>query len=134
MSGLWAVLVREIRERRAIPLAALALGILPVIAGSIPALTRIGGTDVREDLAVVLGFAFPVAVALGLGVSVIGRDLAEGRLGFYFSRPISGFALWAGKMGATLILIGASALLVVLPAHLLTAEGFAFGANSYLAS
>ncbi|MFI5182881.1 MAG: hypothetical protein ACHQNV_00665 [Vicinamibacteria bacterium] len=134
MSGLWAVLVREIRERRAIPLAALALGILPVIAGSIPALTRIGGTDVREGLAVVLGFAFPVAVALGLGVSVIGRDVAEGRLGFYFSRPISGFALWAGKMGATLILIGASALLVVLPAHLLTAEGFAFGANSYLHS
>ena len=134
MSGLWAVLVREIRERRAIPLAALALGILPVIVGAIPALTRFGGDDVRENLAVVLGFAFPVAVALGLGASVIGRDVAEGRLGFYFSRPISGLALWAGKMAATTVLIGASALLVVLPAHFLTAEGFAFGADSYLNS
>lgn len=134
MTGIWAVLVREIRERRAIPLAALVLGFLPVVVGLIPTATRIGGPDVRDNLAFVLGLAFPTAAALGLGASVIGRDVGERRMGFYFSRPISGFALWAGKMGATFVLLGASALLVSLPAHVMTAGTFVSGVASELGS
>jgi hypothetical protein len=64
-------------------------------------------------------FQFPAAVALGLGSSVIGRDIGERRLGFYFARPLSGIAIWGGKMLAAFALLVAAALLASLPVYLL---------------
>jgi len=134
MSGLWAVTVREIRERRFVLLAALALGLLPPVGTLVPAARRLAGGDAGEPLALLLGLAFPTAVALGLGASVICRDVAERRLGFYFARPISGLALWGGKMAAVVVLAGASGLLVSLPLVALGALGFTESFDSLLPS
>ncbi len=45
-----------------------------------------------------------LAFGLLLGTSVLARDLAEGRLGFYFAQPVAGLAIWAGKMSAAMAL------------------------------
>ena len=58
--------------------------------------------------------------AILLGGSVIARDLAERRLGFYFSRPLAGWEIWAGKLAAAAALTLGSALLVLLPTALLS--------------
>jgi len=134
MSGLWAVTVREIRERRFVLVAALALGLLSPVATLVPAARRLASSDAVEGLALLLGLAFPTAVALGLGASVICRDVAERRLGFYFARPISGLALWGGKMAAVLVLTGASGLLVSLPVVAVGALGFTESFDSLLRS
>ena len=49
---------------------------------------------------------------------MIARDLAERRLGFYFARPLSGSAIWAGKLAAAAALTVGAGLLVLLPATL----------------
>ncbi len=46
---------------------------------------------------------------------MIARDLGERRLGFYFARPISGGAIWAGKMAAAAVLAAGAGALVLLP-------------------
>lgn len=104
MSAVLRIAWREVRERRFLLAAAATLGLLAGILNVAPgpAWTRGFG----EILMLVLFLAFPTSVALAVGSSLIGRDLAEGRLSFYFSRPLSSAALWAGKFlgGAVLVL------------------------------
>lgn len=73
------------------------------------------GRDVGEMLALVLFLAFPAASALAVGGSLIGRDLAERRLSFYFSRPLAAGSLWAGKFLGGAALVVASFVCCILP-------------------
>lgn len=100
MRGLLAVTGRELHERRRLLAVAVFVGAAPA---ALPPL-GLGG---REEwrLATILGaFTFTVATAVLSGASVVGRDLSEGRLGFFFARPISGASIWGGKMLAALLL------------------------------
>ncbi len=132
MSGVWAVLARETNERRSVMLAALAFGLLPLVAGAAAGVARWGGADVRDDLALVVGLAFPLATAVAVGTSVVGRDVAERRLGFYFARPLSGFGIWAGKTLAAALVTLVAALLVWLPWTLSGGRRFLFADSSLL--
>jgi hypothetical protein len=123
--GALAVAFREMREKRLVLWAALIFGMLPVAVRWLPALLpATAASDSWRNslgflLAVMVVFQFPAAVALGLGSSVIARDIGERRLGFYFARPLSGAAIWGGKMlGAFALLLGAI-LLAGLPIHFL---------------
>lgn len=119
MKGLAAVLGREVFERRLLAAVALGLGLVPLAAVWLPGLAAENHDDVRNGLAVVLALGLGAVLAILLGGSILSRDLGEGRLGFYFSRPLRGWAIWAGKLGAVLVLSLGSALLVALPAALL---------------
>jgi hypothetical protein len=140
VSGALAVALREIRERRIVLWAGLILGLLPVAVRWLSLLlpASLAGGPWREVavfvLAAVAVINFPPAVALGLGSSVIGRDIGERRLGFYFARPISGGAIWGGKMlGALALVVGAS-LLVFIPIHFLANPFGPSGRPSHLGS
>jgi hypothetical protein len=120
MRGFVAVFTREIFERRLLGAVALALGgvatVLPLIPGLLP-----GGLSVSElqgALASGCALLLTAMLALSLGASVIASDLVERRLGFYFARPLAGWAVWAGKLGAALALLLGAGLLVVAPALL----------------
>jgi hypothetical protein len=120
MRGFVAVFTREIFERRLLGAVALALGgvatILPLIPGLLP-----GGLSVSElqgALASGCALLLTAILALSLGASIIASDLVERRLGFYFARPLAGWAVWAGKLGAALALLLGAGLLVVTPALL----------------
>ena len=104
MSPVLLVARRELRERRFLVLTALALGVLPFVVRSLPVWWA---QDIGDDLALLLALSFPPAVALAVGASMFGRDASEGRLRFYFARPLSAGALWAGKCLAagTLVLV-----------------------------
>jgi hypothetical protein len=120
MRGMATVALRELLERRMLLALALALGVLSVLLPLLPFIRRAGTpSESRDLLAWVLACGFSGGLALVLGASVFGRDLSEGRLGFFFSRPVSGLALWTGKLsGAFLLTLGAG-LLTLLPATLL---------------
>ncbi len=119
MRGLAAVLGREVFERRLLAAVALGLGLMPLAAVWLPGLAAENHDDVRNGLAFVLALGLSAMLAILLGGSVLSRDLGEGRLGFYFSRPLRGWSIWAGKLGAVLVLSLGSALLVALPSALL---------------
>jgi hypothetical protein len=113
MRGFAAVFRREIAERRLLFLTGL-LGFFPFL---LP-FARLGTGELRSEAAFGLGIVVSIVLALGLGTSIVARDLAERRLGFYFSRPLSGWAIWAGKLGAGLTLSLGAGILVLVPALL----------------
>ncbi len=113
MRGFAAVFRRELAERRLVLLVGLA-GLVPVALPLFPGISQIGG-DLRSTTALVTALLTSTGLAVLLGSTAIGSELSQGRLGFYFSRPISGRAIWAGKLGAAFALSFAAALLVALP-------------------
>lgn len=122
MNGFVAILGREVFERRLLLLAAVVLGFIPLAAPLLPGVAHQDPGDVRAGTAFLFSLLFTGALALGLGGTVIARDLAEGRLGFYFSRPLSGGAVWAGKSLAAVLLSLASGLLILAPVSLLNGQ------------
>ncbi|HEY0558008.1 MAG TPA: hypothetical protein VGG20_27410 [Thermoanaerobaculia bacterium] len=120
MRGFAAVFTREIFERRLLGVVSLALGVVAVVLPLIPGLLT-GGLSVGElqgALAFGCALLLTVLLALFLGGSVIASDLVERRLGFYLARPLAGWAVWAGKMAAALMLVLGAGFLVFLPALL----------------
>lgn len=118
MRAFVSILGREIAERRLLLLAALLLGIVPLAMPFLP-LAHANPADARAGTAVALSLIASFVLALVLGSTVLARDLAERRLGFYFSRPLPGWAIWAGKLSAAILLAFGSGLLVLLPSLLL---------------
>ena len=122
MRAFTALVVREISERRALLAAAAVASLLPILAPLLPATGSNPASDIREAVMwIMVGCLVPL-FALLLGVSFIGRDLAEGRLGFYFAQPLSGPTIWFGKLTAVVLLIWAAQLIMMLPAALLSGQ------------
>ena len=117
MRSFAAVLRRELAERWLLALAAALLGLVPLAVPFLPlGISR--APDARAGTAIGLAVIVSYVLALVLGSSVLARDLFERRLGFYFSRPLPGWAIWAGKLaGAALLALG-SGILVLLPSLL----------------
>jgi hypothetical protein len=119
MRGLTAVLRHEIAECRVLLLASPVLGLLPLAAPLMSA--GPAGSELRDTEALFLALALSGLSALLLGASVVGADLASRRLAFFFSRPLTGGAVWAGKLGAAAICAWTAGLLALLPARLFDA-------------
>ena len=109
MKGAMAVAAREIAERKLVAVGALLLGFASFLA-------------LRPDrIVLAAGFASAVGailLAANLGSSVVNSDLAERRMSFYLSRPLSGSAIWAGKAAASMFLIVGASLVMIAPAML----------------
>jgi hypothetical protein len=118
MRGFAAVFSREIFERRLLGAVALALGLvavaLPLVPGLLPGSLSV--SELQGALAFGCSLLLTLILALALGGSVISADLVERRLGFYFARPLAGWAVWAGKISAALALVMGAGLLVLIPA------------------
>jgi hypothetical protein len=122
MRGFAALVWHEISERRALLAAAAVASLLPVLAPLLPATGGNPAADTREAVMwVMVGLLVPI-FALLLGVSFVGRDLSEGRLGFYYAQPLSGPAIWFGKLAAVALLVFAAQLLIMLPTVLLSSD------------
>lgn len=105
---------RELDQRWAVLGAAAALGLIPVVASAFAP-----GLRAHARMLGVTEFFVAQAIASFVGLGLVGDDLASGRMGWYFSRPLSGFAIWAGKLGGAALLAIAATLVMALPALLL---------------
>jgi hypothetical protein len=119
MRGFVAVFEREIVERRLLPLSALVLGLVPLAAPLLPGMPPSPPALVRSSVALGLALIVSIVLAVLLGGSIVARDLGERRLGFYFARPLSGGAIWSGKMAAAAVLAAGAGALVLLPVSLI---------------
>ncbi|HKI01478.1 MAG TPA: hypothetical protein VKK31_05820 [Thermoanaerobaculia bacterium] len=120
MRGFLAVFERELSQRRLLAVLALGFGAVAVVMPILPGLHKGGSTlaELRGGMALGLALLLSALTAVYLGGSILASDLLERRLGFYFARPISGWALWAGKVAAAVALTFGAGLLVLLPAAL----------------
>jgi len=118
MRRLAAVALREITERRFVLAAAAAAAVLPFLVPLLPAVPGGDGPAARSVTALVLACTFGAGGALLVGASVVGRELAEKRLSFHFSRPLSSAVVWGGKLAGGLALVLLAELVVYVPASL----------------
>ncbi|HPW56909.1 MAG TPA: hypothetical protein PLP31_14345 [Thermoanaerobaculaceae bacterium] len=118
MRGLLAVAQREVVDRRMWLLAALAAGLIPMAAPLLPWVDAGSVAEARSMLASVLAATLTAAGTLALGLSMVGSDLAERRLGFYFARPLSAGAIWWGKLAASFLIVVLVGVLAALPTAL----------------
>lgn len=115
MNKALAIARREIAERSFVFVAAIVITVAPLVALVVPRGTLQDRLSVFGILSVILATAFVAGLSLILGGSMIGRELTEKRLSFYFSRPVSGASIWFGKLTAAIAIIVASAVIVFIP-------------------
>lgn len=116
MRGFLAMVKSEVVARRVWLAAALVAGLIPLFAPLLP----LGGAgtpaEARSMLALVLAASLMALASIALGLSMVGSDLAENRLGFLFSRPISAGTIWWGKLTAAFLVVMVVGTLAGLPA------------------
>lgn len=122
MRGLLAVARREIEEKWFVFPVALVASLVPFAIPLLRGMRGAAAAEVREWSALGGALAFAAGLAAALGATTIASELAERRIGFYFSRPISGIALWAGNLGAACFMALSVAVLVSAPT-LIAAKG-----------
>ncbi len=115
MRGVLVVAAREVTERRTILLASLVAGLIPFVSPLLPGVRADQIGEARDALALVLAAAFGLGSSLLLGATVVGRDLAEGRLSFDFARPLGGGTIWAGRFAGALAVTLLATALVLFP-------------------
>lgn len=123
MSTVLAITARELRERSRLFIVAAVAALVPFAASLVPAASGNRGTIIAT-VAGFLSVAFAFGLALALGGSTICGDLAEKRLSFYFSKPISPTALWAGKAIAAMFVCFASLAIIALPSFIAARRGW----------
>jgi hypothetical protein len=123
MSDTAAIFRREFTARRSLLWAALYIAVLVVVVPYLPFISHWEKTDVRDLSSVALALGAGLALSLGLGATFFGRDLSEGRLGFYFERPVRSIAVWLGRFLAVLSLVVLCEVLILLPAKLSSSDG-----------
>jgi hypothetical protein len=116
MKRICALAAREMRGKGLILLGGLLLGFLPFLTPHLATVGTYSDAEARDVTANVLATFLATGMAIFLGYFAIGGDLAEGRLGFYFSRPFATGEIWAGKFLGNLSAIFLAAVLVVAPA------------------
>ena len=116
MKAMMAVMAREVMTRRELPLLAVAVAIMISLLPYLPHIETYEATDVRTVAASVSALALGCVLALVFGATVFGSDLSEGRLGFFFARPVSGLAVWWGRVFAVMALIWIVEIIVLVPA------------------
>jgi len=112
------IAAREFEEKRFVAYAAVAFAVLPFILAAIPGVSGKSPGDVIVMASLIFGITFAFAVAVISGASFIGRDLSDGRMSFYFSRPAGSLSIWFGKLTAGIAMIAGCFALIVVPARL----------------
>ena len=118
MNSTMVIAQRELIEKRFVFVAATAFLLLALIIPFMP------GVHVGErGTALVIGSMglasiFTLGLAAILGSSIIGRDLSDGRLSFYFAKPVPATAIWWGKIIAAVVLLGGCYAIIAFPAFL----------------
>lgn len=116
MNGTLIIARREIVEKKFVFLTALALAVVPFAAALLPVGRTMGARGVILGVSLAVAIAFTLGLAAVLGSSMVGRELSERRLSFYFARPVGAFSVWFGKLGAALFITLASTAIIIAPA------------------
>lgn len=110
-----AIARREIAERSFVFITAVVLAVAPAIALIVPRGTFEERLTAFAVLSLIIAVGFTGGLSTILGVSLVGREMTEKRLSFYFARPLSGAQIWFGKVLGALALVAGCALIVFLP-------------------
>ncbi|MBK7995790.1 MAG: hypothetical protein IPK14_21150 [Blastocatellia bacterium] len=118
LKSLFTVALREVKSRITLFGAAFVIGLFPAL---FPVFNKFGAPFTGNDVGIGT-FAITICVvfafSLLLGESILGRELANRQMSFYFSRPLSATTLYIGKVLGALSIVVLSLMLTTLPSLL----------------
>ena len=117
MNSTFVIARRELAEKRFVLAAAFAFAVLALLIPFVPGI-HVPYSEVVTLSSGWLAIGFSLGLAATLGSSIVGKELSDNRLSFYFSRPVSAAAIWFGKLLASAVLVGLSFLIIGAPALL----------------
>ncbi len=118
MRGFVAVARREIVENRMALVAALIAGMGPIAVPFVRNLHGADATEIRSLCAFFAAVILAVGFSVALGFWTLSQGISNRQIGFFFARPLSSSAIWAGKLTGVAALALAASMLAALPAFL----------------
>jgi len=115
MRSFVALVGYEIREWQGLVWAGALLGAIGWAAPLLPGMGHAAPAEARQATAAVLAALVAVLGPVFVGSSLVARDLAAGRFGFFLTLPVSAGRLWAAKVVGATAAVYLALLLVVLP-------------------
>jgi hypothetical protein len=96
MSGILTIARHEVTRRWPLWIVGFGLGVLPLMFT--PSALRSAHLSQLAEMLLVLGLVMSWVIAFATGMSLVGRPLHDGRLSFYFARPIASSSIASGKI------------------------------------
>lgn len=118
MSGTLTIAARELRERSFVFVTAAVMALVPFIAATLPTMRSAGPLLVILVIGGITAAGFTLALSIVLGGSLVARELAEKRLSFYFSKPVSASSIWFGKIAGAIVTVALCFAITFSPAFL----------------
>ena len=118
MTRAMAIAAREIRERKFVFLMAALAALIPFMAALLPATKQSDPLTVIVVTSMVVAIGVTLGLSVVLGGSIVSRELAERRLSFYLSKPVSAAAIWFGKLTGAIVIAGVAFAIIFLPSFL----------------
>lgn len=122
MSHALVIATREVREKGRIFTLAVILAVLPFLASLVPAMRGWGKPMIIAFFGGMIGIALGLGLAIAQGSTVIGRELSERRLSFYFAKPVSPAAVWFGKALASIFTALSCFAIITVPAFIVAGD------------
>jgi hypothetical protein len=105
VTGALTIARYELTRRWPLWIVGFGLGVLPLMFS--PSALRSSHLSELAQMLLVLGLVMSWVVAFATGMSLVGRPLHDGRLSFYFTRPIASSSIAGGKiLGGAAAIIG----------------------------
>jgi ABC-type transport system involved in multi-copper enzyme maturation permease subunit len=123
MNSTYVIARRELAEKRFVLAAACAFSVLALLIPFFPGV-HLPFSEVVTVSSGWLAVGFTLGLAATLGASIVGKELSDNRLSFYFSRPVSAPAIWFGKLLASAVMIALSFIIIGTPALLTGMDAF----------
>ncbi|HEV2720037.1 MAG TPA: hypothetical protein VG323_08465 [Thermoanaerobaculia bacterium] len=115
MNHVFAIAGRELAEKRFIFVAAVAFAFVAALVSLMPGL-HTNRAEAAAITSAILAANLALGLAAMLGATIVGRDIAAGRMSFYFARPVGGAAIWFGKLAAAAVLVAVAFTIAFTPA------------------
>ena len=116
MNSTMAIAQRELIEKRFVLVAATAFLVLALVMPIMPGVHAGQRAAALVVGSIGLSSIFTLGLAAILGSTIVGRDLSDGRLSFYFSKPVAATSIWWGKVLASAALLAACYVIIGFPA------------------
>ena len=113
MTGILTIARHEATRRWPLWVVGFGLGVLPLMFT--PSALRSTRLSELAQMLLVLGLVMSWVVAFATGMSLVGRPLHDGRLSFYFTRPIASSSIAGGKILGGLAAIAGMEVALALP-------------------
>jgi hypothetical protein len=105
MTGIFTIARYEVTRRWPLLVVGFGLGLLPMLFA--PSAWYGPRLNQLSEMLLVLGLVMSWIVAFATGMSLVGRPLHDGRLSFYFTRPITSSSIAGGKtLGGVAAIVG----------------------------